>query len=780
MKVIDSLAKAIRSAAVYNPDVQAAPACILWPDCDKQWEAIILRLKSEMPELFDLGSYDLENRSGPGIWLRCAMARKVEEVVFPPDFIPILYLPGVSRQNLRVAENCPDYLKPIVELQYRGIIWSQINAKDWTILAFLKSDQGGLGLDVAQDNDARKAMRLALYRLMDEEVALLKGKRLDKDYFNTLLTGGDSIRNLLQWLDQGDVFKAGRGEKEWTAFVEVCKSQLAFNPEVDGILAGASKLASRKGPWQPVWERFCEAPKHYPNIQKRIRKCKMPPVHLYSNADSHGGWPQWNDMQESGLRQELVHLKNLAPHQAREEVFRLEKVHGERRGLVWSELGESSLALSLNHLATLAELTAGSLAVGDIPDIVAIYKNSGWGADDAAVKSLACVSRASDAEAVGSAIRAVYLSWLDDAARYLQKLVRMSGYPGGNSSQSKQSGGKDGECFLFIDGLRFDTGKRLSGLLSSKDFSIEEKSVWAPLPSVTSTGKPAVTPVSEYIGGKEASVDFEPCIAETGQSLKGGYHLGKLLIDSGVQVLEKSETGDGKGSAWCESGNIDSEGHDHGSKLARYIEPILSSIVERIEQLLDAGWKTIRIVTDHGWLLLPGGLPKVDLPAPLIDTKWGRCAAIKPGAITDERLYPWYWNPNQSFALADGASCYKNGLEYTHGGLSLQECLILELVVSGIGKSRRKAVEITDVNWKQQRCTVAVAGDFSGLSLDIRTQPGDASSSIVMNQKPFKENAISSVVVENEELRESQATIVLIDENGELVAQSDTVIGGEK
>jgi hypothetical protein len=47
-------------------------------------------------------------------------------------------------------------------------------------------------------------LQLALYRLLDEDVFLLKGKRLDKDYFNTLLTGGDPIRDLLQWLDQGD------------------------------------------------------------------------------------------------------------------------------------------------------------------------------------------------------------------------------------------------------------------------------------------------------------------------------------------------------------------------------------------------------------------------------------------------------------------------------------------------------------------------------------------------------------------------------------------------
>ena len=99
-----------------------------------------------------------------------------------------------------------ELLRPLAELQYRGVIWSQINAKDWTILAYLKSDQGGLGLDVAQDNAAKNAMQLALYRLLDEEVELLKGKRLDKDYFNTLLTGGDPIRDLLQWLNQGDVF----------------------------------------------------------------------------------------------------------------------------------------------------------------------------------------------------------------------------------------------------------------------------------------------------------------------------------------------------------------------------------------------------------------------------------------------------------------------------------------------------------------------------------------------------------------------------------------------
>jgi len=181
--ITSALIKAIRFAAVFNPEVQVAPVCILWPDRDRQWEAVIPRLQNEMPELLVLGDYDPERKTGPAIWLRCVIARTVDGIPFSEDLTPILYLPGVSRQDLRAVESCPEYLKPLAELQYRGVIWSQVNAKDWTILAFLKSDQGGLGLDVARDKATLSAIQLSLCRLLDEEVEMLRGKRLDKDYF---------------------------------------------------------------------------------------------------------------------------------------------------------------------------------------------------------------------------------------------------------------------------------------------------------------------------------------------------------------------------------------------------------------------------------------------------------------------------------------------------------------------------------------------------------------------------------------------------------------------
>ena len=54
----------------------------------------------------------------------------------PEKIIPILYLPGVSRQELRAVAECPPALMPLAELQYRGAFWSQVNHKDWTVLAW--------------------------------------------------------------------------------------------------------------------------------------------------------------------------------------------------------------------------------------------------------------------------------------------------------------------------------------------------------------------------------------------------------------------------------------------------------------------------------------------------------------------------------------------------------------------------------------------------------------------------------------------------------------------
>lgn len=81
----------------------------------------------------------------------------------------ILYLAGVSRQEL-VAE-CLPALMPLAELQYRGAFWSQVNHKDWTVLAFLQSAEGGMSLDVSRDNATLEAIKTALVKLAETDIS---------------------------------------------------------------------------------------------------------------------------------------------------------------------------------------------------------------------------------------------------------------------------------------------------------------------------------------------------------------------------------------------------------------------------------------------------------------------------------------------------------------------------------------------------------------------------------------------------------------------------------
>lgn len=781
MLIIDHFVSSIRAAARYNTDVQAAPHCILWTDADRQWEVVIPRLQQALPELFVLGDYDPNRKQGPAIWLRGVVAHTLSEVQFPKNLTPILYLPGVSRQDLRAVEGCAPHLKPLAELQYRGVIWSQVNAKDWTILAYLQTAQGGLNLNVNHDQGTKSAIQLALPNLLELDTDRFRGKRLDKDDFYQLISA-DPTRELLEWLDQGDAFRKTKSGSQWRAFVELCQYQFSFNPEKDGHISGLEKLANHTGIWQTIWQRYCDSYTKFSEIPQRIRTCNPPSQTLdWHDASSqlYSGWPQWNDLQEDKLRSDLLSIDNQMPNAARKIILELEQRHGHRRALIWAEMGNSPLAQTLEPLTLLAKVTADvPLDGGTINDLVAGYKSSGWRADDAVMRALGCVRRSEDVDAVTIAVRSIYLPWAENSARFLQQLIDKSSYPGGNINSAPQVNYNSGTCILFVDGLRFDIAQRLIKELERNDFSVQSSEHWAALPSVTATAKPAVSPVRHQIIGREANVDFEPQVAESEKSLSGGYHFKKLLTDSGWQRLEGVDTGDPSSKGWSEIGAIDTAGHN--GDLVYKLDAILKDIKDHVQRLLNAGWKQIDIVTDHGWLFMPGDLPKIDLSKALTENMWGRCAAIKTGASTKDRLFSWFWNPNQHFALADGISCFSKNRTYAHGGLSLQECFTVHFVVTPSNKlSDRASVLITEIDWIGMRCVITAEGSIINYQADIRTEPGDATSSKVVKVKTIKSDGTVSLIVEDEDLKGKNATAVILGENGQLITQKPTVIGGD-
>jgi len=134
--IIEALRDSLVVSGRYNPDDVVRPAAILWTDADQQWMPVIGQLQMLMPELLILGEYQPEKKTGPAIWLRCVIDRVLTEVVIPENVVPVIYMPGVSRQTLRAVQDCPDGLKPLVELQYRGVCWTQKNGKDWSVEAF--------------------------------------------------------------------------------------------------------------------------------------------------------------------------------------------------------------------------------------------------------------------------------------------------------------------------------------------------------------------------------------------------------------------------------------------------------------------------------------------------------------------------------------------------------------------------------------------------------------------------------------------------------------------
>ena len=75
----EQLAATLRTAAqAYAAGDQVAPCAVLWPDPERLWESVMPELQPMMPELFLLGSYAPEKRTGPALWLRCIEARVVE------------------------------------------------------------------------------------------------------------------------------------------------------------------------------------------------------------------------------------------------------------------------------------------------------------------------------------------------------------------------------------------------------------------------------------------------------------------------------------------------------------------------------------------------------------------------------------------------------------------------------------------------------------------------------------------------------------------------------
>jgi hypothetical protein len=225
---------------------------------------------------------------------------------------------------------------------------------------------------------------------------------------------------------------------------------------------------------------------------------------------------------------------------------------------------------------------------------------------------------------------------------------------------------------------------------------------------------------------------------------------------------------------WAETGRFDEEGHALGARLTERLSAGVRDAVDRILQLVRSG-RSLHIVTDHGWLLMPGGLPQAALDVGLVEPngKRTRCAMVKEKAETSYLQVPWSWNPEVSVATATGARSFYAGYEYAHGGVSPQECILPVVTVASDGAQR--AVTIGQYRWEGLRLRVEVTGG-ADLRVDLRLGSETSGPSLIKGGRVLDEHGRTSFLVSDEHESEA-ACLVVLDDDGRVLAHRTLRVG---
>lgn len=763
--VIDALTLRIREQSKrFNPQLESAPIAILWTDEKREWEGVLPKIKEAMPELYSLGDFKPEERRGPGVWLRMVADGEVETGGNGgAEKTPILYLPGVGngqlRTDLRGLKDDP-HLAPVAELQYRGNFWRQENGKDWTLRAFLESKRWGLGLTVSASQETAQSLKAVMGKLLTQNLPALDGVSIDERFLNDLINPAPD-EMVLRWLSAPDAIQAEL-DTAWESSVANAKKRFGVDLSAGPVEVAQRILASKPGEAaHPLWDRYVAYWQNYPDAYEIFRG--IAPPDLLQGAERY---PRENDADEKRLADELMKAASLEPIAAAHALLAANEKHGGRRDTLWARQGKAPLATALGELATIAKAFLAPLAGGSPPEAAQRYAESGWQVDAAARNAMAIAQHSEQEKPIYAVLAALYRRALEKQAEGFQALVKQHGYPEWHLPEPP-----DGTVVLFVDGLRFDLARELERVLhqeNSLEVSVEPG--FTSIPSVTSSGKVWVSPACKLVEGGSGG-DFAPKLP------KGAYtaeKLRKAMEPEGYAIVDTENPSFAYGKGWAEfAGDIDSDGHSKGLKLARAVAGHLDDLAKTVRRLLNVGWRQVWVVTDHGWLLLPGGLPKAELPAKLAETKWGRCAVLKDASGDQDFLVmPWSFDTEVRIALAPGISAFSNGREYDHGGLSLQESVVPLMRIQRQGPVIGQP-KVLSVSWNTRKtiCTVMIA-EASGLSLGI-----ERLGAAVGGAEPIDADGKGRVVFEEVDDLIGEQVAVVLRRDGQKVAEERLIFG---
>jgi hypothetical protein len=767
--IFDKVVHALKQAANHNSNVMVKPEVILWPDPEKQWCDVIEVLQESIPHLLIYGNFEPSKRQGPAIWLKCMVAKVLPEAAWDDAAIPIIYLPGVAKADLRNVENAVFNFQPLLEYQYTGTLFTQENGKEWSIMAFVENPINGLGIKVAKDNATKDALKKTLPSIFQDREVLANKRLIDADYLNNQLFP-DIIPTILKWMCKGDVLLNTMDAGKQEVFTNLCKSQYEFEPDHKNIKAIAEQLGAQKSAWKYVWQLYATAPHKYPEIEGLLRLAKPADLGFGMFALPDESWPQVNEQKEEALALALTKAAEQDAIKALATLQDLEKEHSIRRNWVWFELGKSPIANALQYLVQMAAKANEAFSSSTIEAIKDYYTTSGFLVDQFMRKSLVVVKSEKDKTIVKSIIHLFYQPWLENITNRFQKLVEKDA-----SIFTSQRAIVEKETFvLFVDAFRYELAEEFCKRLSNYKLKVSLQAVWSAIPSLTPTAKPNVSPIATAVSTQSGIVEFRPHLQNGKDLLTPVFR--EALKTAEFKLVTHANDIQREGKYWQEIGDIDTKGHEEQADMVKRIEELFDQVHEALDVAFEKGIKRIKIVTDHGWILLPGGLPKTQLNAGLTETRWGRCALIKEGATSDLLHLPWRWNPSIFIAYAPGISFFKVNEEYAHGGISIHECLVPILLVEN-PHAQNIIAEVKTVKWVNLKCTIHTNEVPDGFSVDIRTKYNDAKTSIVLSKNKVL-NGTSVTLMVDDGAESQAATIVLLDENERILDKKPTTVGG--
>lgn len=355
-----------------------------------------------------------------------------------------------------------------------------------------------------------------------------------------------------------------------------------------------------------------------------------------------------------------------------------------------------------------------------LPDLLERYSDSDggwWRIDDAFRRLDAHRNRLAQplASSLGEAAARVYVDWVDAlAAASATCLIDSDWAADGWKRQgaiTSEAAAKQGRIAVVLaDALRFDLAMSLAEKLEERGLRLGRSRSLAALPSVTQVGMAAILgqakPEAEIREGRLYPQVEGAVLTGRPQRLSAFQ---KRFPNSAAVELDNVRSGRWKPKKGGKAEtlivymqDLDEQGDFLPQVGSDHFEALVKEIAEGVDALTRAGYSSVLVIPDHGFLLLPEDVPPRTLPAKVgADTARarrylvGRPAEVEGTVRTSlDRLG---WNSTAMAAFPIGAAVFGIPGEpsrYMHGGPTLQETALLTLLAERVSTAAPVSVRI--------------------------------------------------------------------------------------